>query len=122
MATMSKNERIVRAAWIAPRIQSVGTHSFVYLSQWDRTEEYPYPQSRLWAIAAEFTLKRQQEIADVKYEISLQRLVLYNHESQEWRNPLDWETDKAALERTITRLQSALTELTRGWKEESHGN
>ena len=122
MATMSDNERFVRAAWILvvvcdgsylgyPRgtvlVQDVIRHWFDFDS---------------WSAAAEFTRKRQQEIADVKYEISLQRLILSSHESQEWHNPQDWEIDKAALQRTIARLQSAMTELTRGWKEESHGN
>ena len=52
----------VEAVWVAPRYQHTGSWGYIYLSQWDHTEEAPYPENRHWAAAADFTLQRIEEI------------------------------------------------------------
>ena len=73
---------------------------------------------KVWAAAADYTLARIEEIENYKYSLSLQKLLLSNHENAEWRNPHDWEADKEALQRTVNLLQAHLDSLCKGIRED----
>lgn len=61
----------------------------------------------------------KRKIAELKYELSLQRLLLENFDRAplSQRNPHDHDMDKDAIRRTIGRLESQLADLLRGFKE-----
>lgn len=69
-----------------------------------------------WHLAAEFTRRQEEEIRLLTYEISLQKLLSSNHESEECKNPHDHRADGDAMLRTIGRLETELLALKKGMK------
>ena len=137
---MTEDERIVREAWKwvgtwVRDLDSYGTDQFniaIFFSEKDaKRHDNPYQHwqedndakgiASAWHAAAEFTIRRQEEIRQVEKQIDwiqAASLVYRRHLLEEL--PRNWtvlsqESDRIALGILAAR-QVALTELQRGWK------
>ena len=117
MAEMSADEKLVRAAWKDTSLGGLRVYEIrafhLYLGAW-KHEGTVKNKEAIWAAAAEFTIQRQQEIAELREEILAlrDRMAYLAH----------WQPEDGAIyARTVAREQAALAELQRGMKEAPHG-
>ena len=123
---MDENEKFVRSVWehmiYRDSALSVpcGPHYVILSSRengWGKVFGgfYRRTKKEAWSAAADFTRQRLEEVRQVRYEISLLKLI---HVQGGW-GEIDGEADKAAILRTVSRLESVFIEKTHGMKEGS---
>ena len=113
---MSAAEQKVRAVWERVFVCDGSYRSYpsgTILFNWANHRFYDFPS---WDAALAFTEARLEEIRQLRYEISLQKLLL--RVKGEW-GLMDGDADRAAVARTITRLESILADLTAGMRPEA---
>jgi len=113
----SRWEQVSVTDWYAGQPCSVEAWS-VQLYRWTSRIGNTATDAKMWANALEFTRECERKIAELKWEISLQKLLLSNADAlpQEERNPHDHDADRDAIARTVGRLEEIMTNLQLGMK------
>lgn len=109
-------------------VRGVWEHPWVYEGKRKLDLKIQYPvhfegatkdgMGPLWSAAAAFTRERLEEVRELRYGLSLLKLLHSNYLNtpKEEQNPHDHVADQNAIGRTIARLESTLADKLTGMK------